>query len=161
MFEQGVAALLKGVSAESPLLISTDSDLLSSLARASALPSMCIHSVDEWNAGVKEADRFGCVLLIGLLEHLPKQDGLQILAALRDVHAREILVVLPIDTGDTLSQWQETDLLAMGMKQQGQFEEDGLCHAIYSFSLKTYKPTPDWLNSRFWANPELFGKFRW
>ena len=36
---------------------------------------------------------------------------------------------------------------------------DGL--SIYSFSIDTYKPAPDWLNSRFWAHPERFDKFRW
>ncbi|WP_221179020.1 DUF6231 family protein, partial [Pseudomonas chlororaphis] len=24
-----------------------------------------------------------------------------------------------------------------------------------------YKQVPDWLNSRFWANPENFGKYWW
>ncbi|WP_404840873.1 DUF6231 family protein [Alkalilimnicola ehrlichii] len=27
--------------------------------------------------------------------------------------------------------------------------------------MATYKTTPDWLNSRNWAHPELFDKFRW
>ncbi|MGO3534472.1 DUF6231 family protein, partial [Pseudomonas helleri] len=24
-----------------------------------------------------------------------------------------------------------------------------------------YKQVPDWLNARFWANPENFGKYWW
>lgn len=28
--------------------------------------------------------------------------------------------------------------------------------ALYAYSLSNYKPAPDWLNSRFWANPERF-----
>ncbi|WP_221179227.1 DUF6231 family protein, partial [Pseudomonas protegens] len=27
--------------------------------------------------------------------------------------------------------------------------------------LLEYKQVPDWLNSRFWANPENFGKYWW
>jgi hypothetical protein len=26
--------------------------------------------------------------------------------------------------------------------------------ALWQFNLATYKPAPDWLNARFWANPE-------
>ncbi|MFY5624612.1 DUF6231 family protein, partial [Acinetobacter baumannii] len=25
----------------------------------------------------------------------------------------------------------------------------------------TYKHVPDWFNSKFWANPENWNKFRW
>lgn len=32
---------------------------------------------------------------------------------------------------------------------------------IWQFNLFDYKQLPDWLNSKFWANPENWGKFRW
>lgn len=32
---------------------------------------------------------------------------------------------------------------------------------IYQFNLFDYKRLPDWLNSKFWANPEHWNKFRW
>jgi len=32
---------------------------------------------------------------------------------------------------------------------------------VYLFDIETYKRTPDWLNARHWANPELWGKYRW
>ncbi|WP_290652932.1 DUF6231 family protein [Aquisalimonas sp.] len=32
---------------------------------------------------------------------------------------------------------------------------------LYGFDVGTYKTTPDWLNPRYWANPELWGKYRW
>lgn len=32
---------------------------------------------------------------------------------------------------------------------------------VYLFDIETYKHTPDWLNARNWANPELWGKYRW
>jgi hypothetical protein len=25
---------------------------------------------------------------------------------------------------------------------------------LYQYAIETYKTTPDWLNSKFWANPE-------
>lgn len=33
--------------------------------------------------------------------------------------------------------------------------------SIYQFNLFDYKHLPDWFNSKFWANPELWDKFRW
>ncbi len=33
--------------------------------------------------------------------------------------------------------------------------------ACWQFNLYDYKPQPAWLNSRYWANPENFDKFRW
>jgi hypothetical protein len=27
--------------------------------------------------------------------------------------------------------------------------------------LREYKQVPDWLNAKFWANPQLFGKYWW
>ena len=32
---------------------------------------------------------------------------------------------------------------------------------IWQFNLYDYKPQPDWLNARYWANPENFDKYRW
>ncbi|MDD3447840.1 MAG: DUF6231 family protein [Gammaproteobacteria bacterium] len=32
---------------------------------------------------------------------------------------------------------------------------------LYGFDIATYKVTPDWLNSRYWANPELWDRYWW
>lgn len=32
---------------------------------------------------------------------------------------------------------------------------------IWQFNLYDYKPRPDWLNAKYWANPENFDKYRW
>ena len=31
----------------------------------------------------------------------------------------------------------------------------------YEFSLKFYKPVPQWLNAKNWANPKNWDKTRW
>ena len=31
----------------------------------------------------------------------------------------------------------------------------------YEFSLRFYKPVPQWLNAENWANPERWDKSRW
>ena len=30
-----------------------------------------------------------------------------------------------------------------------------------TYDLREYKQVPDWLNAKFWANPERFGKYWW
>ncbi len=45
------------------------------------------------------------------------------------------------------------DFLAFGMQRLAE-AEDG--HLLYLFDLRTYKPAPDWLNSKYWAHPELW-----
>lgn len=32
---------------------------------------------------------------------------------------------------------------------------------IWQFNILSYKQAPDWLNAKYWANPENFGKYRW
>ena len=32
---------------------------------------------------------------------------------------------------------------------------------LYYFDIFDYKEAPDWLNSRFWANPQMWDKARW
>lgn len=44
------------------------------------------------------------------------------------------------------------DYLSFGMQRLVESDERG--HALYLFDLHTYKPAPDWLNARYWANPE-------
>jgi len=45
------------------------------------------------------------------------------------------------------------DFLAFGMQR---LAEAGDGHLLYLFDLHTYKPAPDWLNSKYWAHPELW-----
>jgi hypothetical protein len=37
--------------------------------------------------------------------------------------------------------------------------EDGL--QVFTYAIENYQPKRDWLNSRYWANPEMYDKYRW
>ncbi len=88
---------------------------------------------------------------------LSPAQALNLLSALRDLHARKLLAFIAMDQLG----WHEESMLALGLQRQARFEhEDGLFEA-WSFDIKTYKAVPDWLNPRFWANPENWNKFRW
>jgi len=87
---------------------------------------------------------------------LPVQQGLHLLSALRDLHARQLLAFVPASV-----EWTGDTLRALALQQQARFESgDGLREA-WSYDIRTYKAVPDWLNPRFWANPDNWGKFRW
>jgi len=80
-------------------------------------------------------------------------DKTQILVKLRDLFAKRIVVI---------AQRQDEKLLrSLGFTQfidQTLHADD---FALWQFNILTYKNVPDWLNAKFWANPENWNKFRW
>ena len=41
------------------------------------------------------------------------------------------------------------------------FQRDEQTLSLFTYDLREYKQVPDWLNAKFWANPENFGKYWW
>ena len=77
----------------------------------------------------------------------------QLLVKLRDLMAKRIVVV---------SQLQDEKLLrALGFTQLIDRTLHDRDFALWQFNILTYKHVPDWFNSKFWANPENWSKFRW
>lgn len=101
--------------------------------------------------------RYDFALVAGVIEQLPAAEAGHLLARLRDLHVSRMLVVVdrhrcPLD---------DTDFRALGLCAAflGDTDDDDL--RAYAFELATYKRTPDWLNPRDWAHPELWDKYRW
>ncbi len=160
-WQTSLCKLLDGLSDQQLLLIGSDPDTLSSIASDRKYDTLCVSNEQDYREAFPDTRRIACAVLIGLLENLPRQDGLHILAQLRDVHAQQLIVVVPIQDSQSTSQWRQSDFIGMGMKRHSQhLDHDPEIH-IYTFSIRNYKATPDWLNSQYWANPQLFGKFRW
>ena len=59
------------------------------------------------------------------------------------------------------SGWQETDFFSLALQASERFQRDDQVLTLFTYDLLDYKQVPDWLNSRFWANPENFGKYWW
>lgn len=100
--------------------------------------------------------RYELVIALGL-EQLPLQASLPLLARLRDLHTAGHLLVLLDDHRQALA----AELPALGLRRLAAPPEPMPAAACYQFSLRDYKPVPDWLNARFWANPERWGRARW
>lgn len=92
-----------------------------------------------------------------LTESMGKQAGQQWLGKIKNLYAPHVILIshpqLSKDNG-----WQFTDYLAMGLKHIAG-TGDGL--QVFSYAIENYQPKRDWLNSRFWANPEMYDKYRW
>lgn len=78
-----------------------------------------------------------------------------LIAALRDLLARRMLVFVPENLLD------DSALLGLALNRQARYEVDGVEWQAWSYDIRTYKAVPDWLNPRFWANPENWDKYRW
>ena len=106
---------------------------------------------------------YDLVLVSNTIEYMPRDRAIQLIARLRDVHARKL--ILFVATGDewpdVVSQWSKSDLLALGFMQMAENTVSGRPIHIYGYDILTYKTCPDWLNGRFWANPGLFDKHWW
>ncbi len=104
-----------------------------------------------------ELGRFDLVMMFNTLEHLSKRSAEQLVSRLRDLHARLLWVAV----SDADSQFNCKDAVAQGMRMVDpeKFASGEL--QWYEFSLKFYKPVPQWLNARDWANPGRWDKDRW
>ncbi|CAD5198338.1 DUF6231 family protein [Pseudomonas sp. FEN] len=103
------------------------------------------------------ARRFDLALVVDCLEHLPKRDGRQLLGGIRNLNASRIAVLVDM----TASGWQDSDFFALALQSSERFARDEQVLTLFTYDLKEYKQVPDWLNAKFWANPENFGKYWW
>lgn len=103
------------------------------------------------------AQRFDLALVVDCLEHLPKPQGLTLLGGIRNLNASRIAVL--VDLG--ACGWKETDFFCMALQAGERFQRDEQVLTLFTYDLLDYKQVPDWLNARFWANPENFGKYWW
>ena len=89
---------------------------------------------------------------------LPAQEAALVTARLRDVYADRVVVAGPTDADRPLNRQLLTSL---GFHQIGHSDDISGDRYWYQFDIDNYKVTPDWLNPRHWANPELWDKYRW
>ena len=77
----------------------------------------------------------------------------QFLVKLRDLMAKKLVVV---------ATEQDNKLMrSLGFTQLIEKSAQGSDLAIWQFNILNYKHVPDWFNSKYWANPENWNKFRW
>lgn len=155
--QQALAALLDRYAPQQLLLIGA-SDFPALAAFKLAHPDC---DVAQAAPGPLPADlaarRFDLAVAVDCLEHLPKRDGLNLLGGIRNLNASRIAVLADL----AACGWQETDFFSLALQASERFQREQQVLTLFTYDLLEYKQVPDWLNSRFWANPENFGKYWW
>lgn len=100
--------------------------------------------------------RFECALVIGAVEVLGVQAGRELLGRLRNVHTDHLYVLARDDP-----RWPLTEWLALALQRADTFAIEGCSITLYAYDLATYNRVRSWNNSRYWANPQNWNRFRW
>ncbi|KAF1010996.1 MAG: hypothetical protein GAK32_01119 [Pseudomonas fluorescens] len=103
------------------------------------------------------AQRFDLALVVDCLAHLSKPAGLTLLGGVRNLNASRIAVLVDL----AACGWKDTDFFSLALQASEGFKRDDQVLTLFTYDLLDYKQVPDWLNARFWANPENFGKYWW
>ena len=108
-------------------------------------------------------DIFEFSIVADCIEYLDKASAEHLLARLRDIYTKKLLVVVPIGNQwqEHTSYWKETDMLALGFILKAKIGVTEKPVHVYAFDVASYKTTPDWLNNKYWANPELWDTYWW
>lgn len=154
--EHLITEALRHLSSASTCLRVGDDELTTAAASNSATSLQWVSRTPLALLSEPWQQRYAIAIAVVPAELAPSQ-ALHLLSSLRDLHARQVLAFVPTDALG----WQAADLLALGMQRHARFHHGAQLIEAWSFDIKTYKAVPDWLNPRFWANPEHWGKFRW
>ena len=114
------------------------------------------HVEDNILQQLQTLERHDLGVIANTLEHLNRQTAGMVLARLRDLNTRRFIALVPIGNawGNQTSYWETGDLLGYGMSLMARYRVDGRPLYLYHYAIESYKPTPDWFNSRHWAHPE-------
>jgi hypothetical protein len=155
--QQAVAALLAQTEVKRLLVVSAE-PVPALQAYAHAHPDAYIGACTPGPLpGELASQRFDLALIIDCLEHLPKRTGLQLLGGIRNLNASRIAVLADLQACG----WESTDFYSLALQASERFERNGQVLTLFTYDVREYKQVPDWLNARFWANPENFGKYWW
>ncbi|MGA8132653.1 MULTISPECIES: DUF6231 family protein [Pseudomonas] len=155
--QQALAALLDRYAPQNLLLVGAGSfPALEAFQAAHPETQVAFAEPGPLSAALA-ARRFDLALVVDCLEHLPKRDGRQLLGGIRNLNASRIAVLVDM----AASGWQDSDFFALALQNSERFARDEQVLTLFTYDLKEYKQVPDWLNAKFWANPENFGKYWW
>lgn len=132
------------------LVVSCDSDASSvSAAEIGVAEVRCLAGVASV-ADLDGLDRYSLAIVVGQLGDMQKGDLVHLLARLRDRYAERVIL-----RGES-SILSSSELMALGFVR---FRRAGA--RFYVYDPDTYFEPREWNNSRHWANPENFRKYRW
>ena len=111
--------------------------------------------------------RFDICLITPEFTQLPKPDATELLAGIRNRLCHVIYLFLQLNcNSEQQTVWSEGDLYGLGLKRIAQFNQDSEAGdarqlSCFGYEIESYIKKRDWNNSKYWANPENFGKYWW
>lgn len=154
--QQALAALLERFAPARLLLVGSRFPALE--AFATAHPGTLIEVAAPGPLpGDLAAKRYDLAVLVDCLEHLPKRTGLELLGGIRNLNASRVAVLADLPACG----WHDTDFFALALSASEKFQRNEQILSLFTYDLHDYKQVPDWLNAKFWANPQNFGKYWW
>lgn len=125
--------------------------------------SIAVHDGADPLAQIQGMQRVDLAVVAHALEMMEKRRAQNLLAALRDLYSKCLIVAVRLGSNwpGLISHWQDNELLGFGMQQVARVEKDDRPVGVYEFNIRDYKLNPDWLNARHWAHPELWDVYRW
>lgn len=103
-------------------------------------------------------DKYKLALVWKPSQRLAAEDVAYVLAKLRDRLCERVYVVETITDRSVYASQKFLRLQKLGFKLLDWYADKD---ALFYFDLFDYKQLPDWLNNRYWANPERWEKERW
>jgi hypothetical protein len=113
--------------------------------------------------GIGGPSRYEMGFVDNTLEHMDKASARIVISRLRDLYCRILYLALPMGTSwrNMCSHWEHAEMVALGLRLVSRYRVNEDPVHLYVFDIHNYRKTPDWLNSRYWANPEMWDKTRW
>ncbi len=157
-----IAQLTEQMRPASILVLGNDCDIFKHYLNVHPIGRLVCVSHGDYLSSVQALGRVDLAYLSGVIENMDKHAASVLLSRLRDVYAQRVVVTARLGQCDAQrSQWTSQELLAFGMTRIGRYPNSDAEIQVFTFDLHNYKPTPDWLNSRDWAHPELYDKHWW
>lgn len=102
---------------------------------------------------IKQLQTYGLIIVDGTKNMSDKQI-INLLELLRNRLIKEISIIY--HASQTID---HTQLIALGFSKNRDINNTH--YSVYSYSIKSYNQKRKWNNSKHWANPENFDKYRW
>ncbi|NIT63104.1 MAG: hypothetical protein GWO39_04710, partial [Gammaproteobacteria bacterium] len=116
---------------------------------------------DEILGRVDTVAVYDLIVVADVLERLEKEQAQVLVSRLRDLHCKRLIVLVPAKLLGKGRGWDRNEFLGLGMEEVFTCEREGQELCAFKYDINTYKTTPDWLNAKYWAHPELFDKYWW
>ena len=155
--QQAIAALVDGYAPQRLLLVGASELPALDAWRAAHPDGQLTHAAPGPLSPAQAAQRYDLALLVDCLEHLPREQARELLGGIRNLNASRLAVLVDLNACD----WSTTDFFALALQASERFQRDAQTLTLFTYDLLDYKQVPDWLNAKFWANPQNFGKYWW